>query len=759
MLQTLSEILDDEGYVVDSCATGGEAVLYARENNYDLVIADIRMEGLDGLGALSQVQSYQPNVGSLVVTGYASDAQSTRAGRLNLGGLLEKPFDLGSLLDTVDHILGTRREEILRRKREERLLSCSHWSSGWTATLLESQAQFPFRELLRLSRRLAQEMGIDGPRSEEVSQAALWWAAKRNRVSFPEEAPTQLSEHLEGVPELWDGSGPRGLRGKSIPLESRIISAALAACQNSDLRERWPGRFDPIVLDALDRVGDSTAPTEESRSLLEVAQALLNVGDFPSAERALQQLINLEAACPAGVEATLEMARLKQRAGDPVEARRLARLAPEVASHFGPLLQALTGFRSALLLSQLQESDGAVSLLEEARAAFQNLGLELDTARCHLAHINVLQQTIEADSDLASLDLLLAPEYRKELVESLPWLVPLLLRSEHDKTLRALVRVIAQFPGSLVRSISSASLQQRRTALKALALVPAGSAADGLRILSADPEAEIRSEALRLASGASKTPEALPLTLHTLGRFELLKGDIPAPDSAWRSTKVKYVLACLASRQTPVPEDLLLEQFWPGDVTKARKNLNATISYVRSAIRKAGVSEESVVKGPTGLSLNSNLVLWHDVRELRAAITKARKARDSGQLKEATGHYRRAFRLHGGGTYLEGCYLDWAVEVRRELEDAVLEAALHLATTAIEHHRYSETLECAKAALKLDPCLQNAHLMAMRAYLGMGRAPEAVRQYETCKAVLHREFQSVPSVEVERLHQEARLAL
>lgn len=97
---TVAEALEDEGYAVLAVGRGVEAVEASREQRFDLMVTDIRMEGMDGLEALERVQRQLPGLPGLVVTGYACEQDLLRARRL-ARGLLKKPYDLEELLNFV----------------------------------------------------------------------------------------------------------------------------------------------------------------------------------------------------------------------------------------------------------------------------------------------------------------------------------------------------------------------------------------------------------------------------------------------------------------------------------------------------------------------------------------------------------------------------------------------------------------------------------------------------------------------------------
>ncbi len=108
MAETLALTLEDEGYQVSTATTAVEAVSLAAQLAFDLVISDIRMEGMDGLEALQRMKAESPDVSTMVITGYSSEADSLRALQLGVGDYLKKPFTMQELTERVRRLLGER---------------------------------------------------------------------------------------------------------------------------------------------------------------------------------------------------------------------------------------------------------------------------------------------------------------------------------------------------------------------------------------------------------------------------------------------------------------------------------------------------------------------------------------------------------------------------------------------------------------------------------------------------------------------------
>jgi DNA-binding NtrC family response regulator len=83
MCQYLSIMLKKEGYQVKTANSGKKAVSEVSEGNYDVVITDIKMEGMDGIGVLTEVKKIDPTLPVIIMTAYAS--QKTAIAALNKG--------------------------------------------------------------------------------------------------------------------------------------------------------------------------------------------------------------------------------------------------------------------------------------------------------------------------------------------------------------------------------------------------------------------------------------------------------------------------------------------------------------------------------------------------------------------------------------------------------------------------------------------------------------------------------------------------
>src|SRR5512133_947659 len=107
-------ILSRAGYDVTSLTDPRAAIEHLQENRVDLLVVDIRMPEVDGFDVISRTQMVQPDVATLVMTGFGTVETAIRALRQGVDGLLLKPFNKSEeLLQAVQQALADN-----QRKRD-----------------------------------------------------------------------------------------------------------------------------------------------------------------------------------------------------------------------------------------------------------------------------------------------------------------------------------------------------------------------------------------------------------------------------------------------------------------------------------------------------------------------------------------------------------------------------------------------------------------------------------------------------------------
>lgn len=97
----LSELLKDEGFDVFTAPGGREALELCKEVDLDLILTDMQMEGMDGMGLLGNVKELYPGLPVIVITAYADVEKAVKAMQGGAFGYLSKPFANDELLVNI----------------------------------------------------------------------------------------------------------------------------------------------------------------------------------------------------------------------------------------------------------------------------------------------------------------------------------------------------------------------------------------------------------------------------------------------------------------------------------------------------------------------------------------------------------------------------------------------------------------------------------------------------------------------------------
>ena len=102
-------ILRKDGYQVESAASGAEALERFKNQDFDLVLTDLKMEKMDGLQLLEAVKQISPNTELVMITGYATVSTAVDALRKGAAHYLSKPINLDDLRQTVKELVGKKK--------------------------------------------------------------------------------------------------------------------------------------------------------------------------------------------------------------------------------------------------------------------------------------------------------------------------------------------------------------------------------------------------------------------------------------------------------------------------------------------------------------------------------------------------------------------------------------------------------------------------------------------------------------------------
>jgi excisionase family DNA binding protein len=102
----LSKTLALAEYDVDTAADATAALDRMRAVNYDLLIADLKMPGMDGLTLIRQAKRMKADLTVIIITGFSTESSAIEAVNLGVAGYLTKPFRVPQVLAAASKALG-----------------------------------------------------------------------------------------------------------------------------------------------------------------------------------------------------------------------------------------------------------------------------------------------------------------------------------------------------------------------------------------------------------------------------------------------------------------------------------------------------------------------------------------------------------------------------------------------------------------------------------------------------------------------------
>lgn len=204
--ESLGEVLREEGYEVVEAGDGLQAIEALRGRDFDLVVADLRMPGADGLEVLRRTREISPQTLVILVTAYASLETAVEALRQGAHDYIIKPLILEDVLGKVRRLLDYKQ-------------------LAWEAQILrrEVEARFDFENLVGKSRAMAEiatlirkvaptnstvlVTGESGVGKEVVARAIHHFSEQRDKLFLPVNCgaipenllESQLFGHLKGA--------------------------------------------------------------------------------------------------------------------------------------------------------------------------------------------------------------------------------------------------------------------------------------------------------------------------------------------------------------------------------------------------------------------------------------------------------------------------------------------------------------------------------------------------------------------------------
>lgn len=105
VLNACCRILRQEGMVVSTAQNAEEALDLVRDEQFDVVLTDLKMPGQDGLALAGAIGKMRPGLPVLAMTGYMPEATAAQIER-SVAGFISKPFTPDELISVIVKVLG-----------------------------------------------------------------------------------------------------------------------------------------------------------------------------------------------------------------------------------------------------------------------------------------------------------------------------------------------------------------------------------------------------------------------------------------------------------------------------------------------------------------------------------------------------------------------------------------------------------------------------------------------------------------------------
>ncbi len=128
-VETLAERLRARGLEVEVATTGADGVAKVKATRFDAVVLDFAMPGMDGIATLKELLALNPDLQVMLLTGQATIKTAVEATRLGAVDVLEKPTDIGTLMEKIREARARRiaLTDDRARQQVEKILKSRGW--------------------------------------------------------------------------------------------------------------------------------------------------------------------------------------------------------------------------------------------------------------------------------------------------------------------------------------------------------------------------------------------------------------------------------------------------------------------------------------------------------------------------------------------------------------------------------------------------------------------------------------------------------
>ena len=139
--ESVREVLRDEGYRVIDTGDGTKVLDLIRQERPELVLLDIWMPQVDGIGLLKEIKCQEPDLNVVMISGHGNIHTAVTATKFGAFDFLEKPVSLDGLLLTVQRALGESSNTLVQQRRAKKKTAAAKGGEAPSAAMASSNVK------------------------------------------------------------------------------------------------------------------------------------------------------------------------------------------------------------------------------------------------------------------------------------------------------------------------------------------------------------------------------------------------------------------------------------------------------------------------------------------------------------------------------------------------------------------------------------------------------------------------------------------
>ncbi len=184
MNQGLLHIISKQGYTVQSVDSGEKALEQIKDTQFDLIISDLKLPGIDGRQLLKATKKYDANILFVIITAYGTVDTAVSAMKEGAEDYILKPFDMEELRLVIKKIM-EKRELFLSNIRLQRQLEKKYTFENIIGTSEAMMAVFKTINYVKDSKTTVLIRGETGTGKELVARAIHFNSDKASKPYLP----------------------------------------------------------------------------------------------------------------------------------------------------------------------------------------------------------------------------------------------------------------------------------------------------------------------------------------------------------------------------------------------------------------------------------------------------------------------------------------------------------------------------------------------------------------------------------------------